>query len=305
MRPRTWVLALLMVAILPGVAPAQQQDPLLRRTSLDPAALEIDRDWVLLEQRPYWRQNFFKRLWGDQVFLFETWIGAEGRQFRFYGPLAVSIVAASRSSDGGVDLHWSRAVHEWASEGRQDFFYDVTRLGDTSTLNGLVIVTYLASRWSGNDRMAKTASLSGEALINAGLYNMILKRTTRRTRPSAGGTGEFFVSEPPPGQFASSFPSRHAMTTFAVAAVVAGEFREKRWVKWVAYGTAGAVALSRVALGGHFLSDVVVGSLLGESLGRMVVFRSDGVERIPTWRRFSPIVDPESGGVGLGFRYSW
>jgi len=102
-----------------------------------------------------------------------------------------------------------------------------------------------------------------------------LKKFSRRTRPFNGGTGEFFVSDPPPGQSNGSFPSGHASGVFAVATVFAHEFRDSRWVPWVAYGSAGLIALSRVSLGRHFPTDIVTGAILGNSIGRMVSHRSD------------------------------
>ena len=295
----------LLAALLSGVAVAEERHEPPSWTTFDPTALEDDRNWLFTTDRSYWRQNFFKRLWDDQVFLFTTWIPAEGRRPLFYGPLVVSLAGASQSAVGGLDMQWSHSIEVWASDGKRDVFERVTFLGDANIGAALVGTTYLLSRWTGNDRMAKTASLSGEALLNAVIYNTILKRVARRTRPVAGGNGEFFVADLLPGQDNRSFPSGHAMGAFSIAAVLAGEFRERRWVAWAAYGTAGAIAFSRVALGKHFLSDVLAGAVLGDSFGRMVVHRSDGETRIPIHRRFSPIVDPESGGVGVGFRYSW
>ena len=296
---------LLLAALLSGVTAAQEREERPPWTTFDPTASGNQRDWFVPTDRPYWRQNFFKRLWGDQVFLFATWIPAESRRPQFYGPLAVSVIGASQSAVGGLDTRWSHSIETWASDEKHEVFRGITLLGNASTGAALVGTTYLLSRWTGNDRMAKTASLSGEALLNAAIYNAFLKRVTRRTRPVSGGNGEFFVTDPAAGQNNHSFPSGHAMGAFSIAAVLAGEFRERRWVAWVAYGTAGAIAFSRVALGKHFLSDVLAGAVLGDSFGRMVVYRSDGETRVPIRRRFSPIVDPESGGVGVGFRYSW
>ncbi len=57
-----------------------------------------------------------------------------------------------------------------------------------------------------------------------------------------------------------SFPSGHATLAFALAAAVG-----LRWPRWraVSFGLAAAVALSRVALGLHWPSDLLAGALLG------------------------------------------
>jgi undecaprenyl-diphosphatase len=67
-----------------------------------------------------------------------------------------------------------------------------------------------------------------------------------------------------------SFPSGHAMgvsaTTVAVVlAFVAAGARRRRW-EWLAVGYSLVMSISRVYLGAHWLSDVVVGTLLGSGI---------------------------------------
>lgn len=64
-----------------------------------------------------------------------------------------------------------------------------------------------------------------------------------------------------------SFPSNHAANSFAAAVVLAWYFRRLRYVF---YGVAGAVAVSRVMLGVHYPSDVLAGSILGILVGWLV-----------------------------------
>lgn len=60
-----------------------------------------------------------------------------------------------------------------------------------------------------------------------------------------------------------SFPSGHAAGAFAVAAFVAFEARVHPFAKIALFVIAIGIALSRVALGVHFPSDVLAGALLG------------------------------------------
>ena len=169
----------------------------------------------------------------------------------------------------------------------------------------LVGSTYLISRWSGNARVERAASLSAEALLNTAIYSTLLKKLTHRTRPSAAGTGEFFVWSADAGQQPTAFPSGHSMGAFAVAAVFSREFGDRRWVPWVCYGTASLIALSRVGLGRHFPSDILAGAVLGDSIGRMVAHRSGLDERNRPWTRIEPLFEPATGGYGLRYRHSW
>jgi undecaprenyl-diphosphatase len=66
----------------------------------------------------------------------------------------------------------------------------------------------------------------------------------------------------PPDQF--SFPSGHAMSAFAIAVPLCIFYPELQAPLLV---LSFSIAISRVVLGMHFVSDVVVGSMLGAGLG--------------------------------------
>jgi hypothetical protein len=252
-------------------------------------------------------RRLFLRVLDDQLFLLREWWPAEIRRPGFTAPLLVSLAAAGHAAGGGggYDLE----VVEWAasdpSSSRRKTAEALTRLGDSGSAVILLGGTYLAARFSGNRRLARTCSLSAEALINGAIYSTVLKKLTRRSRPVNGGTGEFFLRGTEDGQLTSSFPSGHATGAFAVASVFASRYRHRMWVPYVAYGTAGLIAWSRVELGRHFPSDVIAGALLGHSMGRMVA-RRDGEEGRPDRRgRLEPIIDPYRNGFGLAYRRSW
>jgi membrane-associated phospholipid phosphatase len=101
------------------------------------------------------------------------------------------------------------------------------------------------------DRTAGTAT-AGRALLalvptNAAVEG--LKRLTFRARPD----GEHKRSN-------ASFPSSHAANAFTLAAVLAGRWRR---LAPAFYAFATGVALSRVVLNRHFLTDIVVGAAIG------------------------------------------
>lgn len=259
--------------------------------------------------RPYWRRNLFKRVATDQKFLLTTWWPAEARRVGFSLPIGLAIAGAAQtgSNPDSTELGLVRDFDGWATGGRRNAAESFSALGNGQTAIVVLGSTYLISAWAGNTRAQRTASLSTEALLDSMIYVSVLKRVTRRTRPANGGDGSFFVSDPGSGQEATSFPSGHATGAFTIATVVAGEFRERRWVAWVSYGTASLIALSRVALGRHFLSDVIAGAILGQSMGSMVNYRAHGLERETSavWKRFRPYVDPENRGIGIAYQHSW
>lgn len=65
---------------------------------------------------------------------------------------------------------------------------------------------------------------------------------------------------------ATSFPSGHTMTAFALYALLAFFLREKKWIGLFLLTIAVGVGVSRVYLVQHFLQDVYLGSLIGLGL---------------------------------------
>jgi len=94
----------------------------------------------------------------------------------------------------------------------------------------------------------------------------LIKRRVKRLRPVAHTEVRFLVPETRHG----SFPSGHTATTFALAAVVAWHF--PLWTP-VLLVVAAAVGYSRVYVGVHFLSDVVVAAAIGVGSAAAVLLR--------------------------------
>jgi hypothetical protein len=208
------------------------------------------------------------------------------------------VAVSSRRPGSGIDNRADLFVGKWMRGKAREPASALSRAGDMETAVVLVTGTYLISRLTDNQKLAETSSLSAEALLNAGLWNVALKNLSSRARPGEGSSGTLLDGR------GSSFPSGHAMGAFAVAAVVSEQYADKRWVPWVAYGSASLIAASRVALGKHYLSDVAAGATLGRSLGLMVVARARE-EEPPRSSQWSPIVDPSHRTLGVSYSVSW
>ena len=104
------------------------------------------------------------------------------------------------------------------------------------------------------------------AHLVAGGLNFVLKHFVGRARPKFMhmGKSEFF---PFGGSGWDSFPSGHAMATFAVAVVLAVRFPKVRWlvILWAL-----AVSVSRLFRASHFLTDIMAGAVLGVMIGAVV-----------------------------------
>jgi membrane-associated phospholipid phosphatase len=130
-----------------------------------------------------------------------------------------------------------------------------------------------------NDRAVESAVLAANAMLQSVALLFVIKGLTGRERPSVGegedhwsGPAGFFKRfERGKMGFYDSFPSGHTATAFSLATVIAMEYRGTVWVPILAYTVATAVGLSRITLDKHWLSDVVVGGVIGHVVARMVV----------------------------------
>ena len=93
-----------------------------------------------------------------------------------------------------------------------------------------------------------------------------MKLTAGRERPYLPGDsdGAFFAG-------GNSFPSGHAMASFTVASFLAYRYPRHKWVAWVGYGLATAVAILRVTAKEHFPADVFFGGVMGFAVGRCAI----------------------------------
>ncbi len=146
---------------------------------------------------------------------------------------------------------------------------DVSYLGDPYTLIPIGAAFYFGGTATGHDHLREAGLLSFEALSNVTIMELALKSVFDRQRPDEGhGNGEFWASASP--RYNSSFPSGHAILTFAMASVFAHEYRHTLWVKILAYGYAGGVMGARLAANKHFPGDVLAGGAMGWFVGDYV-----------------------------------
>ena len=102
---------------------------------------------------------------------------------------------------------------------------------------------------------ASLAALTGVLIFKA------IKKISQRPRPCQFEP-HCWSKVLPPDQF--SFPSGHTMTAFSVALVVSYFYPS---LEGALFFLAISIAVSRVVLGMHFLSDVLAGVVLGVALG--------------------------------------
>lgn len=132
-----------------------------------------------------------------------------------------------------------------------------TRGGD----GWLWYVLGFAALFFGGPAAFRPVAASGlAAAVGIALF-LWLKRKTHRRRPCAIEP-HCWAKLLPPDHF--SFPSGHSITAFAVTLPLGLSYPAMMLVLMFC---AVSVAVSRVILGLHFLSDVVAGSAIGSALG--------------------------------------
>lgn len=159
-----------------------------------------------------------------------------------------------------VDTSAANHLRHWVGEAewRVDVLRVVTRLGSTVWLTLLVVVGALVLRARGRVRamvFLVATSAAGSAL------NLTVKYLVSRPRPS--------LEEPVATAVGNSFPSGHAMGSTVVYGALLVVFAtrlpsvRRRWTVLGAAVLVAAIGFSRLALGVHYITDVLAGFALG------------------------------------------
>ncbi len=127
----------------------------------------------------------------------------------------------------------------------------VTEFGDPKAMMGLSILLMAY----GDDKPRETGRLLSSTFIAGGLVVLGIKQSVRRKRPLEDELGD------------PSFPSGHTSIAFSMATILGHQYPKWRIPLYVG---AGLVGLSRIYLGRHYASDVLMGAAVGTISGTVV-----------------------------------
>ncbi|MBZ5624786.1 MAG: phosphatase PAP2 family protein [Acidobacteriia bacterium] len=173
-----------------------------------------------------------------------------------FGAATAAVIATDRHTVNQLPNSSSQvSVSTWGS-----------RFGAAYTLIPLSAGFYFIGTPTHQERFRETGLLCFEALIDSNLVVEGVKLAADRARPlESDGHGHF--EDSPGTRFSSGFPSGHAISSWAMASVIAHQYPHPRIIPILAYGLASTVVVARVGARQHFPGDVVAGSALGWFIG--------------------------------------
>jgi membrane-associated phospholipid phosphatase len=155
-----------------------------------------------------------------------------------------------------------------------------------------------------DNKAVETAGLAASAMLQTELVIHVGKMISGRLRPGSEGALDTWAG--PAGYLKSgqspsydSFPSGHTAAAFSLATVVAMQYSDHTWVSIAAYTVAAGVGFSRLSGNHHWLSDVVIGGVVGHLIARTVV------KNYRKRHGIQPIVSVGPGGVAVGASYEF
>jgi hypothetical protein len=205
--------------------------------------------------------QFFQDLWIDQKAIWTS-------PFRMHRKQVFTLALPLAAATAGLIATDSKTAN-YLSNGKDQVSWSqrVSSFGAIYTLGFVTGGPLVGGKITNRPRYSKIGRLSAEALVSAILTNYALKGITQRERPNQGdGNGSFWTG----GQ---SFPSGHAMNSWAVAIAVARSPGCPRWFAITSYAMATVISLSRWSAHKHFPSDILVGGVLGGLIGNYVARR--------------------------------
>ena len=241
----------LLFVILTAVISAAAQRPLTPAPTASPSASPA----ATPSPSPSLEHDFFKNIWRDQKAIWTAPFHLERSDMKWVVPSTIgfmALVTTDRMTGDAILEHNSQVA--WSRH--------ISNLGSVYSLAAASGAFYFIGREKNNYRARETGLLGAEAMINALIVEGVLKGVTQRARPLDGHErSEFFAG-------GSSFPSGHSTETWALATVVAHEYKDRLAVQIAAYGIASAVSVARFTGHKHYMSDILAGSALGFGIGR-------------------------------------
>ena len=166
-------------------------------------------------------------------------------------------------------------THDWVS----DISPVITWGGENVFVLSVGGLFYLSGVLSKKDKAKQTGLIALQTWVHAGLIVQVGKLLTGRQRPSFENGKDKWHGFPAslnrfngePSSKYDAFPSGHTIEAWALATIIAEQYKNIKIVPILSYSLATGVGLSRITEDAHWLSDVILGAALGYSIGKFMV----------------------------------
>ena len=183
-------------------------------------------------------------------------------------------------------------TQEYIYQGSNFFTEILYSAGDKDDVFWLGLTAFSVNSIMQDPYLHESLLLSAQSLLLTQGVTELFKKSFGRARPRQSPDSAFnFWGK------SDSFFSGHSSGVWAYSTVIADRYPK---TKWLAYGFASAVSLSRIYEDAHWTSDVMLGALVGYSFGRLTSRTS-----IPNAERINvlPYVDIEGQFILFQFAF--
>jgi membrane-associated phospholipid phosphatase len=294
-RRSNWKLLCLLICLLPAAERVAAADPDPQTSARSAATSEDKRDLIYYpgdtEHVVPLARKMAGNVWLDQKAIWTSPFHMSKKNAAWW--------AAFGALTAGAVLTDRRTTHIFEnSAGQVRWGNHISHIGSVYTVLPEVVGFYVWGVAFHSEKARETGVLGGEALIDSLIVVEVLKTAAGRNRPNAANKPGYFF------EGGASFPSGHSIESWALASVIAHEYRNRKWVPWVAYGLSSVVGAARFGARQHYASDIIAGSAMGYFLGKYVV---DTHEAHAGHRHaaLAPVIQPSTGTYGLGVSFSF
>ncbi len=153
--------------------------------------------------------------------------------------------------------------------------YGVEPWGNGEYSMATMALFYLGGTIFKDDRSKKVAMLGLKTYILTGGAVEVPKFVFQRARPYQNGDNQYHFAGPKIPVKYTSLPSGHTTSAYALATIVASEYKEKPLVGVAAYTIATMAGIARIHDYQHWASDVVLGAAFGYAMGKLIYNRNN------------------------------
>ena len=159
-----------------------------------------------------------------------------------------------------------------AFEDIRNYFLTDLFMGITYVSSGVIIFFILTSLFLWKENKRKWILPLWVTLGLSAIVSFLLKIAIQRPRPYQIEVVSTLLEGASHNIWNFSFPSFQAMLAFCAIPILSKEFPKLKNI-WVIFAV--LIAISRVYLGVHFMSDILIGGLIGYLLGVIIIKSED------------------------------